>query len=105
MWPKRKRKYEDGRVVDLCWDGIPGALYVIGHVNSEEFTEACNSQYGDDWKEYKLGPIEHVYGRWSTEWPVSNDLGCQILRIYANSAPRRFPVTQREVLSMQVATT
>lgn len=97
---RRNRKTKDYEAIPLNWGGVPEALYVCGHVTEEEFEEACNAAYGDDWKEYKLGEIEHVYGRWSCEYPATNEMKCQMLRIYKDHAQRRFPVTQRDVIIM-----
>ena len=97
---RRNRKTRDGEAISLSFDGVPDAFFVGGHVTLEEFNEACDAQYEDDWKEYKLGEIQHVYARWSCEYPVSNDLQCQVLRDYAKPAPRRFPVTMRKVVGV-----
>jgi len=83
-----------GEYIDLYWPLDPSAYYVRGHVTPDEFRAALTKGLmlsPDDWpSDVKDDEIKHVYARWSIEKSDGCDM---MLRVYALSGRRRFPVT------------
>jgi len=88
-----------GEVMDLVWDSwCPDALYVRGHMEPEEATEALEHFYGYDG--FRLRDPVKAWARWSCE-PGPDGCG-QVLRDYNEPGRGRFPVMRAEVIAKHV---
>lgn len=93
-------KYQYGEYMDLYWEVGPEALYVYGHVTTEEFWAIVEKYHGSVYSYDAEGPgrynhveVKHRYGRFVLNGDYAST-GMRMLKTYDVPGRGTFKVTE-----------